>query len=237
MRIDTTFDFRRDSAGRDPDAYSSTLRLYHKHLWSKPLPCGRPFVLCDTVPGAYLHHRSELGEFFLSSDSVVPTFTRWKSMKHITSVYSEEENELFLSISYTMGGMIIFPANRMDGKNTINGMRGFSRKIADRFDLTLECIRRHYIGATSPLGETLSRYSEFFSLFRSYDGYVNFFLLQDLVTQDGSTIRFFIPFDDFRRPSVPRSCDEYLEYRRNSIAFVEARNRRIENWLGLMPAS
>ena len=29
------------------------------------------------VRGVYLHHRSELGEFFLSSDSVIPTFTRW----------------------------------------------------------------------------------------------------------------------------------------------------------------
>ncbi|MGE0766103.1 MAG: hypothetical protein AB7L90_06535 [Hyphomicrobiaceae bacterium] len=228
MQIDTTFDFRTDSAGRDPDAFSSTLRQYHKYLWSKPLPCGRPFVLCDTVPGAYLHHRSELGEFFLSSDSVIPTFTRWKSMKHITNFFPEEENELFRSIGYTIGGTIVFPANRVNGKNTINGMRGFNRQIADRFDLTLECIRRHYIGLTSPLGETLSRYSGFFSLFGGFNDYVHFFLLQDLVTEGCSAVRFFMAFDDFRTSSVPRNCDEYLEYRRLSIAFVEARNHRIE---------
>ena len=36
------------------------------------------------------------------------------------------------------GGMMVFPGNRIDGKQTINGARGFNRKIADGFDLTLE---------------------------------------------------------------------------------------------------
>ncbi|WP_442955268.1 DUF6994 family protein [Parasphingorhabdus sp.] len=37
MKIDTSFDFRRDAGGRDPDAYSATLRSYHRHLvrWRK----------------------------------------------------------------------------------------------------------------------------------------------------------------------------------------------------------
>ena len=64
--IDITFDFRTDTPpGKDPDALSPTLRRYHKLLWSKPLPSGVPFALSDTSPGDYLHHRSELGEFFL----------------------------------------------------------------------------------------------------------------------------------------------------------------------------
>jgi len=36
-----------------------------------------------------------------------------------------------------IGGMIVFPGNRIDGKMTINGARGCYRKISDRFDLTL----------------------------------------------------------------------------------------------------
>lgn len=74
--MDITFDVRTDAGGKDPDTHSPTLRRYHKRLWSKPLPGGRSFLLDDTTPGAYLHHRSDLGEFFLSSDSVTPTFTR-----------------------------------------------------------------------------------------------------------------------------------------------------------------
>jgi uncharacterized protein DUF6994 len=228
MLINTLFDFRTDSAGKDPDAYSPTLRQYHRFLWSKPLPCGRPFDLSDAKSGAYLHHESELVEFFLSSDSVIPSFTRWSSMKHIIGLFPEEENEAFRAIGYTIGGMMIFPANRVDRKPTINGMRGFSRQIADRFDLTLECIRRHYLGQSSPLGETLSRYSAFFALFGDFGGYVDFFLLQDLVAEDCSAVNFFMAFNDFSTTSVPKDRDAYQEYRDRSIAFVECRNRRID---------
>jgi hypothetical protein len=48
MVIDTTFDFRTDAAGQDPDTYSPTLRRYHKLLWSKPLPSGVVFELVPT---------------------------------------------------------------------------------------------------------------------------------------------------------------------------------------------
>jgi hypothetical protein len=227
MEIDTSFDFRTDAFGKDPDTHSATLRRYHKRLWSKPLPSGRPFDLVDTRRGVYLHHASNLGEFFLSSDAVIPTFRKWSSLKRITGLFSEEENEAFSTIGYTIGGMMVFPGNRIDGKQTINGARGFNGKIKDRFDLTLECIRRHYVGQRSPLGETLARYRDFFALFDDFGGYVDFFALQDLVTQDCATVTFFLPFDDFNTPAVPRDGDTYREYRRLSIEFVQARNRRL----------
>lgn len=227
MRIDTSFDFRTDSRGKDPDAHSPTLRRYHRLLWSKPLPGGRLFDLNDTVSGVYLHHSSELGEFCLSSDSIIPSFTRWKKLEHVIDLFSEEENESFRSIGYTIGGMMVFPANRINGMPTINGARGFNRKIADRMDITLECVRRHYLQQDSPLGETLSRYSPFFELFEDFRGYVDFFLLQDLVDEEYSTIRFFMPFDDFKTPSIPGDRETYQDYRRRSIEFVQSRNRRI----------
>ena len=177
MRIDTAYDVRTDAGGRDPDSHSATLRQYHRLLWSKQLPTGHMFELKEKVNGAYLYHQSDLGTFSLSSDSVIPSFTRWKSMKHITELFPEEENEAFRTIGYTIGGMMVFPGNRIDGKATINGARGFTRKIADRFDLTLECIRRHYLNQPSPLDDTLSRYGDFFALFGNFDGYVDHFLL------------------------------------------------------------
>lgn len=125
--------------------------------------------------------------------------------------------------------MMIFPANRIDGRQTINGARGFNRKIADRFDLTLECIRRHYLGQASPLALTLSRYDAFFALFGDFRGYVDFSMLQDLVSPAATKIEFFMTFDDFYAPPVPKDIHEYLEYRRRSIAFVSARNQRIAN--------
>lgn len=128
--------------------------------------------------------------------------------------------------------MMIFPGNKIDGRMTINGARGFTRKIADRMDLTLECIRRQYLGEDSPLGDTLRRYGDFFALFGDFRGYAEFFLLQDLVTDDDDAVKFFMPFDDFGRSSVPTDIDAYREYRRLSILFIEARNRRIaaQSW-------
>jgi hypothetical protein len=229
MVIDIAFDFRTDSRGYDPDSHSPTLRLYHRLLWSKPLPGGASFDLSDKTPGKYLHHCSSLGEFFLSSDSVIPTFTKWQKLRLITEQFPEQENEAFLTIAYTIGGMMIFPSNQIDRKPTINAARGLFREISDRFDLTLECIRLHYLNMDSPLASTLLRYADFFALFDDFRGYASFFLLDDLVTNhDG--VKFFMPFDDFRPPFVPQDVDSYKEYRRRSIDFVEARNHRIKQF-------
>ncbi len=80
-KIDVTFDFRTDTPpGRDPDTFSPTLGLYHRLLWSKPLPNGERFDLTSSKPPVYLHDHPDLGEFWLSSDSVIHTYTSWGSM-------------------------------------------------------------------------------------------------------------------------------------------------------------
>jgi hypothetical protein len=229
VAIDISFDFRTDANGKDPDYCSPTLRRYHRLLWSKPLPSGARFDLSETTPGMYLHHTSTVGEFFLSSDSVIPTFRAWPALSPITEQLPESENEAFTRIRYTIGGMMVFPANQIDRKWTINQARGCTRSISDRFDLTLECIRRHYSDGPSPLRATLSRYSAFFALFDDFRGYVSFFLLDDLVTEELS-VKFFMPFDDFRPPAVPKSVATYKDYRRRSIEFIEARNYRIKEF-------
>jgi hypothetical protein len=222
--IDITFDFRQDADGKDPDTHSPTLRRYHKLLWSKRLPCGAFFGLDDGIPGHYLHHRSVVGEFSLSSDAVIPTF-KWH--KRIQTLIPEEELKAFNAAGYTMGGMMLFPANRIDRKWTINQARGCTRQVGDRFDLTLECIRRHYNNDDSPLSDVLARYATFFDLFQDFRGYVDFFLLQDLVVTDGSAVRIASPFDDFRGSPIPASVEEYRLYKNAAIAFIEARNQRI----------
>ncbi len=226
--IDINFDFRSDTPqGKDPDALSPTLRSYHKLLWSKPLPSGKLFILDIEKNGAYLHHKSNLGEFFLSSDTGTHTFSKWASMSHIISKISADEIEEFRKLTYSIGSMIIFPGNRIDGKSTINGARGFHPLIKDRIDLTLECIRRHYKSEASPLGEVLNRYSKFFNLFETFEGYTKFFLLQDLVTEDFSAIKFMTPFDSFKTSPVPKSLEAYLSYKEQTIKYIKARNQRI----------
>jgi hypothetical protein len=225
--IDVTFDFRRDTPkGKDPDSYSPSLRRCHQVLWSKPLPGGALFDLSDAARGRYLHHKSALGEFFLSSDAVVPSF---RKVPQIKAAIPAPEIEAFNTIGYTMGGMMLFPANKVHGKMTINGARGCHPRIRDRFDLTLECIRRHYAGEASPLSKPLDRYADFFRLFVDFRGYVEFFLLQDLITDNGAAVRLSQPFDSFRGSPIPRNADEYRAYRDDAMSFINARNRRIQS--------
>jgi len=227
--IDISFDVYSDTpVGKDPDTYSATLRRYHKTLWSKPLPNGALFDLDLTVP-KYLHHKSALGEFVLSSDGIGHTYSRWKRTAHIVAQFPSEEINAFFSVCSTIGSYIVFPAKRIDNKMTINGARGVNPRIRDRFDLTLECIRRLYSGEHSPLTEPLERYSLFFSLFEDFRSYVEFFLLQDLVEENCSTVKPLLPFSGFDRPPQPGTVEEYKSYMKGMMDFVSARNRRIHD--------
>lgn len=179
MYIDTTFDFRSDSRGKDPDSYSPTLRKYHRYLWSKALPTGGELILDEK-----LKNTSDVGEFYFSSDSVIHTFTYWAKYQHIISQIDPAVTEDFVHKSYTIGGMLIFPAEQVNRKPTINAARGMSRTISDRIDLTMECIRRYYLDQRSPLYDCFARYDSFFRLFGSFRGYVEFFLMDDLVNSD-----------------------------------------------------
>ena len=85
-----------------------------------------------------------------------------------------EEKEAFLRLGYSIGGFMVWPSNKVDRRMAINGTRGFTVRIADRMDLTLECIRRHYRGETSPLAAALTRYEDFFALFEDFRCYVDF---------------------------------------------------------------
>ena len=226
--VDTTFDFNSDTPdGKDPDSYSPTLRRYHQLLWNKELPAGGRFDL-RPEPGAYLVHRpAQGGPVFLASEAFT-TRLRGKAAHVIRSIPAENLPEW---IGYTAGSAMVFPGNKIDNKMTINGARGFHPRIADRPDLTLECIRRYYLGERpSPLEDTLARYKEFFALFRTFSEYVDFFLLQDLLELDGQNVRSFLhPIKDFStKDAVPKDESEYLEYLGNSNAFISARNRRIK---------
>lgn len=92
-------------------------------------------------------------------------------------------------------------------------------------------MRRHYDGTAHPLATTFDRYREFFDLFDDFAGYVDFWLLDDLVDAEGRP-SLFLPSDDFTLPPVPQNVDAYLEFCESTITFVMARNERIRQ-LGL----
>jgi len=222
--IDTQFNMYRDANGGDPDKTSPTLRAYHKLLWSKPLPSGYVFDL--SIDGYSLCHRSALGDFSLGSDAITHSYRDRSDKSWLTRQIPEEVQELFDRGS-TIGAYLVFPNNQVDRKQTINQARGTARLIDDRFDLTLECIRRFYVGEPSPLGETIERYAPFFRLFETFAGYIDFFLLNDLVNDRGD-VKFYLPFDDFQSPPAFRDVNDYRVYKRGVESFVAARSRRME---------
>lgn len=217
-----------DANGGDPDSTSPILRTYHKLLWSKPLPSGDLFDLNIDKPGYYLYHNSVLGEFSLGSDAITHSYRNQIKKKWLTAQIPEEVQELFDRGS-TIGAYLIFPNNQVDRKHTINQARGILRLIDDRFDLTLECIRRFYIGEPSPLEDALKRYTSFFQLFETFKGYVDFFLLNDLVDEH-CDVKLYLPFDDFQSPPKFRKVEDYLVYKSRVESFIKSRNQRIADY-------
>lgn len=236
--IDVTFDVRSDARGKDPDSHSPTLRRYHQLLWSKRLPGGAMFDL-----DSKLHHQSELGDFWLASDAITHTYSRWTSPARLVDVIRQipqEEIAAFYDLGCTIGAYTVFPSMvRVDGRwrLSVNGCRGMHPRIRDRFDLTLECIRRHYADEDSPLTECLAVHRHFFALFQNFAGYVSYFLLNDLVTDGASAVRFLTPFGGFTSDPLPvGGVDEYRMYMQRSMEFVGARNERIARYTATLLA-
>ncbi len=231
MSIDTTFDYWADmnpglsiwdaKGSTDPDTKSKPLQAAHRTLWSKRLPNGEMFDL-RPAGGTQLQWR----KFRLSSDSISNSYMTNRRMRSIVLQAQDHAEELFRSGS-RIGAYLLFPAYRVERKRTINGERGMLRPIADRMDLTLEAIRRHYLRERSPLTDVLDRYADFFELFLNFEGYVDFWLLHDLVDAQ-YRVQFYLPFDDFsRKNAAPCDAHEYVQLKNATVRFLDARTRRI----------
>ena len=209
----------------DPDAYSKTLKQYHKLLWSKELPSKRTLILSDSNAKKYLTWE----EFRFGSDSITASF-RYKKYRHmIRKVMEAVPNyrsfiEDYVKRSYTIGGTIIFPKQPWG----INQARGCNAYIRDRFDLTLECIRLYYNKQPNPLEDVLMRNKKFFDLFVDFKGYVDFFYLQDLVEADYSSVKLFINGQPFEINPFPKTVEEYFSWMNTQMEFVKRRNARID---------
>ena len=112
----------------------------------------------------------------------------------------------------------------------MNQNKGTNRKISDRMDLTLECIRRYYKGEESPLYKTINRDKNFYDLFVDFKGYVDFFLLQDAVTDDYSAVNIWEGTGDFIEDGLPKTLDGYFIFIEKEYEFLDKRNKRIKEY-------
>jgi hypothetical protein len=238
---------------KDPDTYSENLQRWHQRLWSRTSPGGTGLELALERRAL----RDEASGLALASDAAVPAWERWgavQALKPETEQLLQEQgrgtiHDLGWRL-YDMGCFVLFPGVQINRLWTINQAKGLMKaRIADRLDLTLECIRRYYeqladpsapelpegYELTNPLGPVLHRYRTFFDLFGSFERYVAFWMLQDLVTDrpDGQQVRFLMPRDEpgpynFQRErGLPRTAQAYCDYLIAADDFVQARNRRL----------
>lgn len=129
---------------------------------------------------------------------------------------------------------LIALCNRYQSLVTIGGInqtRGFRSDIRDRWDLTLECIRRYFNGEDSPLNEVLDKNKAFFDLFVDFKGYVDFFFFQDLVDDEYSKVILWLDTPLFIRNPIPKTKEQYFDFINKEIDFVEKRNKRIEEYI------
>lgn len=241
MRVfDTSFDYRTDKPAKtrpDVDRDSPRLRLDHQLLWTKKLNSGVLFA--PTAPSArrdgYLIFTDDSEtKHWYGSDAITASYSSWLRPRPLVDAIAgltEEQRARYLHPPYTLGSAMIWPVRSKD-RPTINQARGFSLLIADRMDLTLECIRRHYAGEPgSPLAGVINAYADFFKLFDGFKEFVDFFHLQDLVTPGYDKVLFYLPFGNFERSGIPATTEEFVTYREATLEFIAARNRRMAKWV------
>ena len=216
--IDVDFDFQADSHGKDPDSASETLKSYHQFLWSKTLPNGQMLKL-SKGKGFYL----KWNDMYFGSDSITCSF-HWQLKEMVAKKIPDFDNFKidYWHKTYRIGGTIIFPQLKW----SMNQARGCHKRICDRWDLTLECIRRFYKGECTPLDKALVKSKSFFDLFLDFKGYVDFFLLQDCIDENYN-VKFWLNTTLFETNPMPKTFESYLNWVQSQIDFVNQRNKRI----------
>lgn len=162
---------------------------------------------------------------------------------------------LYLQKSNTIGGFTVFPRHETP---TVNTKRGSSTKICDRFDLTLECIRRayqeddFYRDDINPLFGIPEEDKSFFRMFggkeNGFKNYVDFFLLNSWIKEDEEHhyhVKNLLHDDkkedkerniqtldnwNFNQNPLPQAEEWWIFYR-NIMDRLEVRNKQIEKLL------
>ena len=155
----------------------------------------------------------------------------------------------YLQYANTIGGFMLFPRHDC----SINQARGMSDRIQDRFDLTLECIRRMYERGfptgSNPLFDMSKEDKKFFRMFGSFENYAKFFCLNksydgkhNWVTEDCSAVYDLMsenvdePLPKKGWPTEILPCDykskekiaKWWTFYRNIMNRLDARNRQIK---------
>lgn len=243
--IDLDYNFLRDKkgfpldtfqvyprlGGWDMDSKSPTLKLYHSILWSRETPSG---AVVQLEPEAKASGYLSWNNHSFGSDQIMVTL-RYKNLSSFfedilipESPDFDERMRDFIILSGTMPGIMLWPKHA----NSMNQVRGTNVYIRDRFDLTLKCIQLYYNNSNhfNPIAWQLEEDKWFYDLFVSFQGFIEFFFLQDLIDEDGD-IKYFHDFSGFIKNPVPKTTKEYWSFIDNQKVFLEKRRQRMKNYI------
>lgn len=232
----------------DPDAFSEILYDFYAELWKyqkEKLKLNVPEVE-NKWKGSYWELIGvNNNQFRLGTDSIMSIYWHRFDMREFIKKLIKENFRNFIKEyllkSNKIGGYIVFPRHIQ----SINQQRGTCSKVNDRFDLTLECIRRYYVEKENdnPLFSVLNKDEKFFNMFgedkEGFEKYTEFFCLnesyddkQNWVNEKGQVLNLFDnqPLDDwnFNRDNPLPDKNNWWIFYHNIMSRLDARNQQIK---------
>jgi DNA polymerase-3 subunit alpha len=132
-------------------------------------------------------------------------------------VYQED----VIKVGHYFGGLTLAEADVL--------RRGMSGKFRGREEF--ERTKASFFEKAISKGNEFNDVAEIWRQIESFAGYVDFFLLQDLVSPNYELNYFLTPTKDvFESSPLPESEEEYLQYMQSSTSFTVKRNERIKQW-------
>lgn len=207
----------------DIDLHCRKIYEYHQRLWQKKLPNGANLKFQIKHKGGSFFLLDNKSGISFGSDSILHTYRHFKKgyIREVIEKFNVKETNKFYEEITSIGGYIIFPKRI----NSLNQRRGTDALVKDRFDITLDSIRKYYQKdkLDYPLKKVIEKDGEFFSWFMDFKSYVSFFYLDDLVNPKTDEILFFS-----EDKPLPRSKEGYLAYKDKVLFFLKNRNKRIK---------
>jgi len=129
---------------------------------------------------------------------------------------NKELSERCYYLAGTIASELFFPCRELNGK-TINVRRGDRFGLKDMVYPLIESIRKYYEKESGdyPIKECIERYGYFFDRFGSFDEYIEYNFLQDY---------------ELLPKKFPANEEELVDFWKQSVEFLEARLRRIEEY-------
>ena len=129
-----------------------------------------------------------------------------------------EVQEQFLKTLENLKALAKTKKNTLEYDEILNAFNGMELTDA-KIDMVLEYLEKNNI-------DVLQDDKKFFDLFVDFNGYVDFFYLQDCVSSGYCEVKMWLD-EDFSYHPLPKTVNSYLGWINSNLDFVRNRNERI----------